>query len=112
MNADGSGQTRLTNNEEIDRNPSWSPDGEKIAFNSIRDGNEEIYIMNADGSGQTRLTNNSASDDIDPTWSPDGEKIAFASSSDGNFGIYIMNSADGSDVTRLTADGFDPQLVT
>ncbi|MFZ3385854.1 MAG: hypothetical protein WA120_01590 [Candidatus Hydromicrobium sp.] len=37
-------------------------DGSKIAFNSDRDGNGEIYIMNMDGSGQTRLTNNPADD--------------------------------------------------
>jgi len=35
---------------------------EKIAFESDRDGNREIYVMNSDGSGQTNLTNNSADD--------------------------------------------------
>jgi hypothetical protein len=38
--------------------PSRSPDGNKIAFDSGRDGNTEIYVMNADGTGQTGLTNN------------------------------------------------------
>ena len=60
MNADGSNQTRLTNNPAIDISPSFSADGSKIAFVSNRDGNQEIYVMNADGSNQTRLTNNSA----------------------------------------------------
>jgi Tol biopolymer transport system component len=69
MNADGSGLKRLTNNDASDRQPAWSPDGTKIAFNSERDGNREIYVMNADGSGLTRLTNNDASD-WDPAWSP------------------------------------------
>ena len=41
----------------------------KIAFISLRDGNEEIYIMNADGSGERRLTNNPAMD-TSPSWSP------------------------------------------
>ena len=65
MNADGSGQTRLTNNA-VDLLPAWSPDGQRIAFASTRDGNSEIYVMNADGSGQTRLTNNPAATNIPP----------------------------------------------
>ena len=77
MNADGSGQTRLTNNPATDYYPSFSPDGSKIAFNSYRDGNNEIYVMNANGSGQTRLTNNTAND-IDPSFSHNGTAAAAA----------------------------------
>jgi Tol biopolymer transport system component len=106
MNADGSGETRLTNNDADDVEPSWSPDGEKIAFTSYRDGDAEIYVMNADGSDVTRLTDNDDADDIHPTWSPDGEKIAFSSDRDdeetGRNDIFVMDATDGSDVTRLT----------
>jgi TolB protein len=56
MNADGSEQTRLTKNRSFDEYPSWSPDGKKIAFESLRDGNWEIYVMNADGSEKKRLS--------------------------------------------------------
>jgi hypothetical protein len=69
MNADGSGQTRLTSAAGVDEQPSWSPDGSQIAFTSHRDGHGEIYVMNADGSGQTRLTN-SAGENTAPTWAP------------------------------------------
>ena len=72
----------------------------KIAFNSSRDGNYEIYIMNGDGTNQTRLTNNPAGD-FQPSISPDGTKIAFSSDRDGNTEIYTMN-ADGTNQTRLT----------
>src|SRR6266542_3810724 len=50
MNADGSGQTDLTNNLANDTQPAWSADGQKLDFTSDRDGNEEIYVMNTDGS--------------------------------------------------------------
>ena len=45
MNVDGSNLTNLTNNAAPDAYPSWSPDGTKIAFVTIRDGNYEIYVM-------------------------------------------------------------------
>ena len=48
MNADGSGQTNLTNNPADDSKPAWSPDGKIITFASDRDGNFEIYVMNVD----------------------------------------------------------------
>ena len=98
--------TRLTVHDAWDASPAWSPDGSRIAFNSDRDGNTEVYAMNADGSGVARLTYNDAVDG-GPAWSPDGRRIAFESTRDGNWEIYVMN-ADGSGVTRLTHnDAYD-----
>ena len=91
---------RLTNNSAIDEHPAWSPDGTRIAFQSYRDGNYEIYVMDDDGGNQTRLTNNSARDER-PAWSPDGTRIAFESNRDGNTEIYAMDD-DGGNVDRLT----------
>jgi len=102
----GTAQTNLTNSPQIDEGfPAWSPAGQQIAFTTLRDGNNEIYVMNADGSDPTRLTDNPA-DDFAPAWSPDGSRIAFVSDRDqspGVYDLYTMN-ADGSGVTRLTAD--------
>ena len=71
MNADGSGQTRLTDVEGGDHwPPTWSPEGDRITFTS--DGAEEvgeIYVMNADGSGLTQLTDDPATDAF-PAWRP------------------------------------------
>src|SRR4051812_3399153 len=44
MNADGTAQTRLTNNTADDTRPAWSPNGQKIAFTTHRDGNNEVYV--------------------------------------------------------------------
>jgi Tol biopolymer transport system component len=82
----------------------------KIAFESDRSGNNDIWVMNADGTNPVQLTTDPAGDHT-PAWSPDGTKIAFVSDRDGgNFEIYVMN-ADGSGQTRLTDDpaqDFDP----
>jgi Tol biopolymer transport system component len=68
MNADGTGQTRLTINDAFDDSGVFSPDGKKIAFASDRDVNSEIYAMNPDGTGQANLTNLSTANDFDPDW--------------------------------------------
>ena len=78
-----------------------SPSNGLIAFQTNRDGNDEIYVMNADGSDEANLTSNIANEDL-PSWSPDGQRIVFASNRDGNREIYAMNT-DGSSVTRLTS---------
>ena len=69
MNANGTGQIRLTDMVGSDTSPRWSPDGKKIVFESDRDGNREIYTMNADGTSQTRVTNDPAADTA-PDWQP------------------------------------------
>ena len=85
--------------------PRVSPDGSRIAFNSNRDGNTEVYVMNLDGTGQIRLTNSSA-EDVAPSWKLDGTKIAFDSNRDGNWNIYTMN-LDGTGQSQLTNSSSD-----
>lgn len=60
MDSSGKGQRNLSSNPAWDYQPTWSPDGSRIAFTSGRDGNWEIYEMNADGTHQTRLADDSA----------------------------------------------------
>lgn len=106
MDADGKNQKKLTGEISDDcREPSWSPDGTKIAFAVGVYENTQIYSMDIDGKNIKRLTENHASD-ISPAWSPDGTKIAFISNRDYDrkSELYIMD-ADGKNQRRLTKDG-------
>jgi Tol biopolymer transport system component len=99
--------------------PTWSPDGTRIAFASNLDGNYDIYSMASDGSDVQQLTNTVANE-AEPVWSPDGRTIAYVSGylrADVTCGfihtgrgdspilasvdIYSMSN-DGSNQTRLT----------
>lgn len=113
---------RVTSDPADDRDPSWSPDGTKIAFASDRespnspgrvDGVEgstpyEVYIMNADGSGIFKLTEKpDGAGDAYPDWSPDGQWIAYTSSELGPMQIFIIRT-DGTGKTLVSnGKGYD-----
>src|SRR5438093_1430823 len=107
IDADGKSKpTRLTNNAEEERAPSWSPDGKRIVFCCRRGGPDfEICVMNADGSGQVQLTNNTIGD-LTPSWSPDGKQIVFHRRVGSQFQLILINT-DGSGEKQLT---FPPGL--
>jgi Tol biopolymer transport system component len=80
--------------------PSCSPDGQRLAFTSDRDGNQDIWEISSHGGGARNLTSN-PTDDRNAAWWPDGRLIAFASNRDGDFEIFSMRS-NGKQPTRLT----------
>jgi Tol biopolymer transport system component len=104
MTLDGSEPQNITASPEEEISPSWSPDGERIAFVRVAgpqsDAPRDIYVINADGSGLEQLTDDPAYD-LSPEWSPDGSQIAFVRNLEGNDEIFVMN-ADGSQESQLT----------
>jgi Tol biopolymer transport system component len=115
MNADGSNVRVLTDTSTIGpaRDPSWSPDGQKIAF--IARGVHRpplfgpvtsVYVMNADGSAPAQVGFGLESDRgaEHPRWSPDGTRLVFAGRRTSCFilrGVIFVVNADGSDQRQL-----------
>ncbi len=97
--ADGS-QTPVSTGAAGDAYATWSPTADRLAFESTRDGNPEIYVAGVDGSEVARLTDNEVLDEW-PQWSNNGQYIAYASGVEGDKDLWIMR-ADGSDKQQLT----------
>lgn len=74
--ARGSNQLQLTFSGGW--NPAWSPDGDRIAFASDKEGNFDVFVIGASGAGLKQVTTDPASDRL-PNWSADGKWIYFTS---------------------------------
>ncbi len=129
VNRHGSDLRRLTNFNTYTAESVVSPDGKRIAFTSLKDGDLDIYVMNVDGTGLKRLTNTPGYDG-GPWWSPDGSKIVYRSHHPADSAqlaqyralladrmvrpsqveLFVMN-ADGSEqrqITKLGGANFGP----
>ncbi|HEX7369386.1 MAG TPA: Tol-Pal system beta propeller repeat protein TolB [Rhodanobacteraceae bacterium] len=98
--SDGYNPQTVVRSHESLLSPTWSPDGNEIAYVSFERGNSAIYIQNI-ATGARKLV--SARNGINgaPRFSPDGKKLAMSLSFQGNSEVYVMDLASGA-LTRLT----------
>ena len=102
MSPEGKEHQQITDNDNWNIEPRWSPDNSKIAFSTgagMRSMN--IAVMDFKTRQVTYLTQNEAFMDYAPKWSPNGSRIIFASNRDGDNEIYSINS-DGTQLKKLT----------
>jgi len=103
MNPDGSDSKKIVDGYAA----SWSPDGQKLVFSQVTNGNEDLYTCNSDGTNIVKLLD-SPSNESFPMWSPNGQFIMFErfDSSEGvkdisSYEICVLNLLTG-EVNALT----------
>ena len=108
--ATGGTATRISSLLQDTAYPTWSPDGDTIAFQSYKSGQYHIWAMNPDGSNVRELTFGGY-DDREPVYSPDGTKIVFSSDrppvgsspgdASGSYNVWVLTVATGQ-LTEIT----------
>jgi Tol biopolymer transport system component len=86
-----------------DSSPAWSPDGQRIAFNSNRGGPHSIWVSQRDGRGAVQIADFGGAFIENPAWSPDGALIAFDGSPEGKTAIFAVSPEGGP--PRRISDG-------
>lgn len=94
MNADGTGVRLIAENAAA---PSWSPDGNHIAYATTGRAGGSIGVVNIDDRSQHILASRSEGGNRSPAWSPDGSTIVYASIRSENWGIFAVPATGGTE---------------
>jgi Tol biopolymer transport system component len=120
-NADGSGLRQLTFGAAADVQPAFSPDGTKIAYQSLVESKDvvELFVMDVDGTHRTMIATKPARVDVSGlvdiewwrlSWSPDSRSVSYTARVDGRPEIFVVR-ADGTGATMIgdpMLEGQDP----
>ena len=84
----------MTNHSGIDTEPTWSPDGRKLAFTSDRSGGPQIYEMDIRG-GRPKRVSFEGNYNVRPAYSPDGKFITLVHAVNGSYHIGLLDLSNG-----------------
>ncbi|HEU5057490.1 MAG TPA: Tol-Pal system beta propeller repeat protein TolB [Kofleriaceae bacterium] len=102
MNADGSGQRRVSMNGNYNTTPAWNPrkGTRQLAYTTRADKTFDIVTLDLASGKMVRITQGEGVNE-EPSWAPNGRAIAFASTRPGGAGVYIANADGTGDAVRV-----------
>ncbi|MBC7250112.1 MAG: PD40 domain-containing protein [Anaerolineae bacterium] len=115
VNADGSGEKRLTDDEKCEHDITWSPDGQRIAFVKVTGnlelepncaateaGTKDVYVIDVNKGDSVRLTNTPGVDEYSLNWEPGRQRLLFSAYDyEAEISAMYLVNADGSGLERL-----------
>jgi TolB protein len=104
LDIDGRNVRPVTRNGSINLSPSWSADGNQIAWTSYKRGNPDVFVKDL-RSGGVRTLSSRDGVNLSPAFSPDGTMVAVARSVNGETDIFLLNARTGEDIRQLTTGG-------
>jgi len=99
----GQAPQQLTGDSYYKCDPSWSPDGKRIAYSSDKGGTEDLYVLDLETGDETRVTSIVGAE-VSSAWSPDGSQLAFQ---DHTGATFVVDLASGN-VRQVIASLFAP----
>lgn len=111
MDYDGRRIRRITTSGTINLTPTWSPDGQKLAFVSWRTGRPSIFVLDVDGN-VSRLPTSGGTMDASPDWSPDGRRLVYATTAGaGDAEIHLLDITTGRNLRLTRSPAIDTSPV-
>ncbi len=100
--------------------PKWSPDGKKVVFTGLQNGQSDIYLLDTE-TGELKALTNDVFDDHDPAFSPDGRGIVFVSDRNeltdsstfyyGSYAVFLYKNGEIQRLTEYSGKLSDPALL-